>query len=68
MYITQAKNPMEAQERWMSLDSEKIHSERVKQDVLYLQGRNDHFVPFKMYKLQLDALTSAKSVAGRVFT
>ncbi len=68
MYITRAESPMEALKVWLSLNTENIHSERINQDVLYLLGRNDHFVPFKMYKYQMAALINAKSVTGRVFT
>jgi pimeloyl-ACP methyl ester carboxylesterase len=68
MYITQAKTPLEALEIWLSLNTGNIHSELVKQDVLYLLGRNDHFIPFKMFQVQIDALKNARSVTGRVFT
>jgi len=49
MYITQAETPMEAMKIWLSLNTTNIHSELVTQNVLYLLGREDHFVPFKMY-------------------
>ena len=45
-----------------------IHPELVKQDVLLLAGREDHFIPFKMHDMQLKALVNAKSVTGRIFT
>ena len=50
------------------LNEENLHSELVKQDVLILSGRKDHFIPFKMHKMQVKALTNAKSVTARVFT
>ena len=59
---------MEAYDIFLELNDKNIHSELVKQDVLYLSGRNDHFVPFKMRDLQLKALTHAKSVTDVVFT
>jgi hypothetical protein len=40
----------------------------VRQDVLILTGREDHFIPFKMHDMQVKALTNARSVTGRVFT
>ena len=40
----------------------------MKQDVLILTGKDDHFVPFKMHNMQVQALTNAKSVTARVFT
>lgn len=68
MYITKAKTPLDAFDAWLQLNDKNIHSELVKQDVLYLTGRNDHFVPFKMHNMQLKALTNARSVSDVVFT
>ncbi len=68
MYITKAKTPLDAFDSWLQLNDKNIHSELVKQDVLYLTGRNDHFVPFKMHNMQLKALTNARSVSDVVFT
>lgn len=59
---------MEALDIWLQLNKENIHSELVKQDVLYLHGRNDHFVSLKMYEMQMKALTNACSLTGKVFT
>jgi hypothetical protein len=52
----------------LQLNERNLHSELVKQDVLILTGREDHFIPFKMHDMQLKALTNARSVTGRVFT
>jgi len=68
MYITKKKKPMDALEIYLLMNEENIHSELVKQDVLILSGREDHFIPFKMHRKQLKALTKARSVSGRVFT
>jgi pimeloyl-ACP methyl ester carboxylesterase len=68
MYITQTKTPMDAFEFWLQLNEKNLHSELVKQDVLILTGKNDHFIPFKMHKMQVDALTHAQSVTAKVFT
>jgi pimeloyl-ACP methyl ester carboxylesterase len=68
MYITQTKTPMDAFEFWLRLNEKNLHSELVKQDVLILTGKNDHFIPFKMHKMQVDALKNAKSVTAKVFT
>ncbi len=38
---------------FLELNDKNIHSELVNQDVLYITGRNDHFVPFKMHGLLL---------------
>jgi len=67
MYITQKKKPMEAFDVWLELNAENLHSEMVTQDVLILTGRNDHFIPFRAHKMQVDALTNAKSVSAKVF-
>jgi len=50
------------------MNEENIHSVLVKQDVLILTGREDHFIPFKMHDMQIKALINARSVTGRVFT
>ncbi|MBN2286137.1 MAG: hypothetical protein JXI43_06795, partial [Tissierellales bacterium] len=67
-YITKKEKPLDALEIYLLLNDENIHSELVKQDVLILAGREDHFIPFKMYDMQINALKNAKSVTGRVFT
>jgi pimeloyl-ACP methyl ester carboxylesterase len=68
MYITKKKKPMDALETYLLMNEVNIHSELVKQDVLIMSGREDHFIPFKMHRKQLKALTNARSVASRVFT
>jgi pimeloyl-ACP methyl ester carboxylesterase len=68
MYITKKQKPMDALETYLLMNDRNIHSELVKQDVLILSGRGDHFIPFKMHRKQLKALTNAKSVSGRIFT
>jgi pimeloyl-ACP methyl ester carboxylesterase len=68
MYITDQPTPVEAIDVTWSMDKEFLGSERVTQDVLILTGRNDHFVPFKMHKKQVEALTNARSVSDRIFT
>lgn len=68
MYIANAKEPIEATDLMLKLNSNHLHSDLVKQDVLILTGKDDHFVPFKMHDMQVKALTNAKSVTARVFT
>jgi pimeloyl-ACP methyl ester carboxylesterase len=68
MYITQKTIPMDAFDVWLELNAENLHSEMVKQDVLILTGRNDHFIPFRAHKMQVDALSNAKSVTAKIFT
>ncbi|MFP5415749.1 MAG: alpha/beta hydrolase [Actinomycetes bacterium] len=55
--------------RWMmAMNAGHLHSELVTQDVLLLAGEKDRFQPPKLYHAQRAALTSARSVTGRVFT
>ena len=67
-YITRKETPLDALEIYMQMNDENIHSELVKQDVLVLAGKKDHFIPLKMHEMQIRALTKAGSVTGRVFT
>lgn len=67
-YITKKTQPLDALEFYLLLNEENIHSELVRQDVLVMTGRKDHFIPFKMHDMQIKALIHAKSVTGRIFT
>jgi len=53
---------------FLQMNEKNLHSDMVKQDVLILTVRNDHFIPFRAHDMQIKALTNAKSVTGRVFT
>jgi len=66
-HITQ-KPPLEAFEYSLNLNEENLHCEKITQNVLYITGKNDHFIPFKMHDRQLMLLTNAKSITERVFT
>ncbi len=68
MYIADVKEPIEATDMMLQLNEKNLHSDLVKQDVLILTGREDHFIPFKMHNMQVRALTNARSVTARVFT
>jgi len=68
MYMTKTETPMDAAGIAMRLNAGNLHSDLVKQDVLILTGREDHFIPFKMHDMQVKALTNAGSVTARVFT
>jgi len=67
-YITKKSRPLEALDLYLQLNENNIHSNLVKQDVLIMTSKNDHFIPYKMHDLQIKALVNAKSVTGRVFT
>ena len=68
MYITGEEMPMDAFDIWLELNENNLHSDMVRQDVLILTGRNDHFIPFKAHDMQIKALTNAKSITAKVFT
>lgn len=61
-------SPLEAFEYSLNFNAENLHCEKITQNVLYLTGRNDHFIPYKMHDIQLKLLTNATSVTDRVFT
>jgi len=68
MYITNKEVPIEAFDVLMKFNEENLHSDLVKQDVLILTGREDHFIPFKMHDMQVRALINARSITSRIFT
>jgi pimeloyl-ACP methyl ester carboxylesterase len=68
MYISMTETPMEAFDIVKEMNALNLHSELVEQDVLILTGRNDHFIPYKMHKMQVEALINASSVTAKVFT
>ena len=68
MYITKTQTPAEAMKIMFNLNEYNQHPELIIQDVLILSGRNDHFIPIKMHKMQIKALTNAKSVSEKIFT
>lgn len=68
MHITMKDTPYDAARVMLTFNEQNLHSERVKQDVLILTGAEDHFIPFKMHKKQVAALTGARSVTERIFT
>jgi len=68
MYITKRESPVDAFDVVLEMNEKNLHSDRVTQDVLILTGRNDHFIPFRAHKMQINALINARSVTGRVFT
>lgn len=68
MYITDKNVPVDAMKYAFQMNQENIHSEMVKQDVLILSGEDDHFIGVKLHKKQVNALTNARSVTGKIFT
>lgn len=68
MHITKKENPVEAFEYAKNLNEKNLHSEQLKQNVLLMTGKNDHFIPFKLHKMQKKALTNVNSLSERIFT
>jgi pimeloyl-ACP methyl ester carboxylesterase len=68
MYVLGVDEPMAALDFAFQLNEENLHSDLVKQDVLILTSKDDHFIPFRLHDKQRRLLTSAKSVTDRVFT
>ena len=67
MYVLAVDEPMAALEFAMELNEQNLCSDAVKQDVLILASRDDHFIPFRLHREQLRRLTAARSVTDRVF-
>ena len=66
-HITQLE-PLEAFEYSLNLNETNLSSHLVDQDVLYLTGQADHFIPMKMHDLQVKLFTNVKSLKDIVFT
>lgn len=68
MYITKKDVPMDAFEYAMQMNSQNLHCDLIKQDVLVLTGKKDHFIPFKLHNNLINSFSNAKSVTDKVFT
>jgi hypothetical protein len=68
MYVLGVDERMAALEFALQLSEENLHSDLIRQDVLILASREDHFIPFRLHREQLRRLTAARSVTDRVFT
>ncbi|MFZ1947403.1 MAG: alpha/beta fold hydrolase [bacterium] len=68
MYVLRVSEPMAGLEFALQMNEENLHSDIIKQDVLLLASRDDHFIPFRLHKQQLRRLTAARSLTDRVFT
>ncbi len=60
--------PLEAFEYSLNLNADNLSCDRIKQNVLYLVGRNDHFIPIKTYKQQASLFTNAASLKTKIYT
>lgn len=68
IYISGIQRPVDAMLVMFEMTGKNMHPENIKQDVLVLSSRNDHFIPIKMHKKMIKALANARSVKGRIFT
>ncbi len=60
--------PLEAFEYSLNLNSENLCCDRITQNVLYLSGRNDHFIPIKTHRKQVTLFTNAASLEEKIYT
>ncbi len=60
--------PLDAFEYSLNLNADNLSSEQITQNVLYLSGQHDHFIPIKMHKKQVSLLRNAKSLEEKVYT
>ena len=68
MYITRIDVPMDAFEYAWQMNSENLHADRIRQEVMVITGRDDHFIPFKLHAPLIKSLTNATTVTDIVFT
>lgn len=68
MYMTKKTTVLEAALALLDFNAAHLQADRVTQDVLILTGAEDHFIPLKMHRLQVAALTRARSITERIFT
>lgn len=60
--------PLEAFEYSLNLNADNLCCDRITQNVLYLSGQHDHFIPIKMHKKQVVLLKNAKSLEEKIYT
>ena len=68
MRITKSDTPFEGAQLNLNLSRENMHADKIAQDVLFISGQDDHFIPIKLHNHQVNALVNAKSVTDRIFT
>ena len=65
--ITGQRSPTAAARYFLQMNEENLCAPAVRQDVLIQTGSEDSFIPMKIHHKQIEALTGARSVTGRVF-
>ncbi len=68
MRITKSKTPVEGAQLNLSLSRENMHADKIMQEVLFISGKDDHFIPIRLHDEQVRSLGNAKSVTDRIFT
>ncbi|MBT6812476.1 MAG: hypothetical protein HOA53_07515 [Anaerolineae bacterium] len=68
MRITKSETPLEGAQLNLNLSRENMHADKITQDVLFISGKDDHFIPIRLHNEQVRALVNAKSVRDKIFT
>jgi pimeloyl-ACP methyl ester carboxylesterase len=68
MYITKIDNPFKASMKMLDMNMDNAQPDRITQDVLFLSGEKDHFIPKKIHRINMNALQNARSVKGILYT
>ena len=68
MRITKPETPLEGAQLNLNLSRENMHADKITQDVLFISGKDDHFIPIRLHNEQVRALVNAKSVRDKIFT
>lgn len=61
-------SPIEAFEYSLGMNALNLGCEKITQNVLYLTGEDDHFVPMKMHDWQVQLLKNCKSLTDKVYS
>jgi len=67
MYVTGSSTPAAWNERLQYYSVIDVAS-HIRQDVLLLAGAEDHMIPIREYHKNMNGLTNARSLTGRIFT
>jgi pimeloyl-ACP methyl ester carboxylesterase len=68
MRITKSDTPLEGAQLNLSLSRGNIHAAQITQDILFISGEEDHFIPIRLHDQQVKALVNARSVTDQIFT
>ena len=67
MYAYEAKTPFEYLKKMNQYQIYNI-ADKIKQDILIIGAKKDHFIDYRTAGLEINALTNAKSITVRIFT